>query len=273
MSPSGRVFGDPLVAMLKFVPTARDHDSFFLPRVTPRTGDELPLPPDDLLVGYADSAESYERSGVLHVQVMRDALAATGLPLASANGILDFGCGIGRMTRALRAEAERTAVWGVDISARHIHWLQAHLSPPFHFATTTTLPHLPFPDGTFDVVFAGSVFTHIEDLTHAWLLELRRILRREGRAYVTLHDESTLAMLAPGGVFETHWLGDQVRTSPAYQACGGEFGMLVIGRDSASQVFYHSTFFRHLASSTFDVLACHPGVHGYQTAYVLKPRG
>jgi ubiquinone/menaquinone biosynthesis C-methylase UbiE len=44
----------------------------------------------------------------------------------------------------------------------------------------TILPHLPFEDRSFDVVYAGSVFTHIDDLAQTWFLELRRVLHAGG---------------------------------------------------------------------------------------------
>lgn len=53
-------------------------------------------------------------------------------------------------------------------------------TPSFRFVTTTTLPHLPFADGYFHMIHAGSVFTHIADLAEAWLLEIRRVLARAG---------------------------------------------------------------------------------------------
>jgi hypothetical protein len=36
------------------------------------------------------------------------------------------------------------------------------------------------------------VFTHISDLAEAWLLELRRILRRGGRLFITVQDNNTI---------------------------------------------------------------------------------
>ena len=32
-------------------------------------------------------------------------------------------------------------VWGADVTATHIRWCKQHLSPPFHFLTTTVHPH------------------------------------------------------------------------------------------------------------------------------------
>jgi ubiquinone/menaquinone biosynthesis C-methylase UbiE len=74
-------------------------------------------------------------------------------------------------------------------------WANRHLRPPFRFVTPTTLPHLPFADGYFQMIYAGSVFTHIADLADAWLLELRRVLAPGGRAYLTFHDSHTRTLL------------------------------------------------------------------------------
>ena len=99
------------------------------------------------------------------------------------------------MIRHLEDFAESSEIWGLDINAEQIFWCKQHLDPPFHFATTTTIPHLPFEDGYFDFVYAGSVFTHIDDLADSWLLELRRVLSRDGRLYVTIHDNRTIELL------------------------------------------------------------------------------
>jgi ubiquinone/menaquinone biosynthesis C-methylase UbiE len=66
---------------------------------------------------------------------------------------------------------------------------------PLHFVTTTTAPHLPFEDDYFDLVYCGSVFTHISDLADAWLLEIRRILRTGAYAYITIHDNKSVRLL------------------------------------------------------------------------------
>jgi SAM-dependent methyltransferase len=263
------------VAALKYLPHEPDHNSWLLPPAPDpsvrRDEGGLPIPPDDLLSGYAESADNYLESGGLHAGILHKLLAASGFSWRAGLRVLDFGCGIGRMIRHFRREAADGEVWGVDISATHIHWCQQHLSPPFRFAVTTTIPHLPFPDRYFDVVYAGSVFTHLEDLADAWLLEVRRVLAADGRAYVTIHDDATLENFATGP-YRGHWLGRLVHNDAGYQRSHGRFGMLVINRDTAAQVFYSSEFFRHKAGSMFEVLAAVPGGHGYQTAYVLRPR-
>ena len=226
---------------------------------------ELPVPPRELWLGY-----NYLAHGAQHVAKMFELLAATGFDLPDGGRVLDLGCGAGRMIRHLRSLAERCEIWGTDISAAHIAWCRQHLSPPFHFATTTKVPHLPYKDESFDLIYCGSVFTHIDDLAEAWLLELHRIVKPGGRLYVTIHDKHSIELLTAGAyrfssaIFDRH---------PNFERFRGEdFGMFALGRDNLSQVFYDGGFFRHMAEATFEVLSVTEEAYFYQTGYVLTPK-
>lgn len=48
-----------------------------------------------------------------------------------------------------------------------------------------------------DIVCAFSVFTHIDDLDLAWLCEIRRVLKKNGLFYVTIHSDDTWKSLCP----------------------------------------------------------------------------
>jgi ubiquinone/menaquinone biosynthesis C-methylase UbiE len=139
--------------------------------------------------------EAFLNSGETDTKRMKSILGSTGVFVQAGQSILELGCASGRMIRWLADFAEHGEVWGADISAEHIVWCQQHVSPPFNFVTVTTAPHLPFEARYFDLIFCGSVFTHIDDLADAWLLELRRILRPGGRLYITIHDKHSLDLL------------------------------------------------------------------------------
>ena len=262
------------IAALKYFPIERDQNAFLIPdgqdADSELGSDGLPIPPPSLLRGYADSAENYIWAGEINTRGMLKVLADSSIELAVGTRILDFGCGIARMTRQLASFAETGEVWGVDISARHIFWCKRHLSPPFRFVTTTTIPHLPFRDGYFGFVFAGSVFTHIDDLADAWLCEVRRVLAPGGCAYLTVHDESTVELLR--GPYSEHWLKRQLHENSLFKQNEGRFGMLAIDRAAGLQVFYSRAFFLHMLAQAFDIVAVVPHAHGYQTAYIVRPR-
>jgi len=54
--------------------------------------------------------------------------------------------------------------------------------------------HLPFEDSSFDLVYCGSVFTHVSDLADAWFLELRRSYER-AVMHTSIHDKHTIDLL------------------------------------------------------------------------------
>ena len=181
-----RLLRNPYVAS-KQLPLGAPWGRFVLER--PLTRDEVPVPPRDLWEGYGSTAEEYLASGRQHVAAMMQNLAAHGAP-ENPTRVLEFGCAAGRMLRFVPRPAHGD-FWGVDIKAETIAWCQQHLAP-LQFAATTTYPHLPFEDDYFDLVFAGSVFTHIADLPDAWFLELRRVLRPGGYAYLTVIDTASV---------------------------------------------------------------------------------
>jgi SAM-dependent methyltransferase len=107
---------------------------------------------------------------------------------------LDFGCGAGRTLRHFLAEAASAELWGVDIDAPSIDWLESNLSPPLHVLRNGPAPPLPFADGGFALVWAISVFTHLTDAWADWLAELHRLLAGRGLLIATiLGDEHSRA--------------------------------------------------------------------------------
>lgn len=260
------------VAAHKYIPYRRADKSYLLPgKVSLENLDcdnGLPIPPSELWNAFGESREIYLATGFEQISTMRTALIQSGFT-APKGPVLDFGCGAGRMLRHLKDWAATGEVWGVDISAEHIHWCAQHLEPPFRFATVTTIPHLPFADGYFQVAYAGSVFTHIEDLSKAWLLELARVISPGGWLYVTIHDESSLNALA---LDHTNSMPKMIRSDPYCEAAGKNLGMWVVQRDEQSQVFYAQEFFRKLATPFFDLRQALPMAYGMQTGILLQRR-
>ncbi len=105
--------------------------------------------------------------------------------------LLDFGCATGRFLRhAWAFGSEKIESWGCDFAPANVQWTKRYLTPEIRIFLNTDAPHLPFADEYFDVVTAFSVFTHIDLLEDAWLLELRRITHRRGILYLTIQNEA-----------------------------------------------------------------------------------
>ena len=233
-------------------------------------GSDPAIPPPAFWMGYGGTPAEYLGSGKRDVEGMAAILGRNGFDMTSAARILDFGCAAGRMIRHCPAVAPEAELWGTDIGADQIQWCRHNLTPPMNFALTTINPHLPFADSFFDLIYCGSVFTHIEDLEQAWLLELGRILRPGGCLYLTIHDEHTVKRL--DGDCRDQWLAKAMGECKAYVQNKHSFDMIVFGRGEGSLVFYRADYFRSLVPPLFDWDAHVPSAYGYQSAVMLRKR-
>ena len=105
--------------------------------------------------------------------------------------ILDFGCGSGRLLRNLpsRTNAE---IWGVDLDAAAIKFCRKSLRFG-RYAVSTEYPDGSLPESSFDLIYAFSVLTHLDEMHQdAWLAEWSRILRPGGVLIVTYKNEGLL---------------------------------------------------------------------------------
>jgi SAM-dependent methyltransferase len=91
------------------------------------------------------------------------------------NEVLELGCGTGILARQLLDFGN--AVTALDISEVAIAQLPKEIK-----GIIATLPNIPIPDHSFDVVVATEVLEHIND-DRACLREAIRVLRPGGRAY------------------------------------------------------------------------------------------
>jgi len=113
-------------------------------------------------------------------RMFRTLAAAHGRPVPMCHAILDFGCGWGRIARFFLKDIPGDRLWGIDanpdaveICRRDNRWSR--------FEVVNTLGPTAFPDGTFDLVYSFSVFSHFsEDMHLRWLEEIQRILRPGG---------------------------------------------------------------------------------------------
>jgi SAM-dependent methyltransferase len=150
-------------------------------------------PPATLSSRIGGSEADYGEIGRAHADWLREALPADWD--WSGKRVLDFGCGTGRSIAQFEREAASGEFWGCDIDGDSIAWASEHLSPPFRFAKNETLPPLRFADGTFDLVYGFSVFTHLLDSWSAWLIEMHRVLAVGGYAAFTFLGEGMFGEL------------------------------------------------------------------------------
>lgn len=255
-----------------YTPYRIQTDSYAIERQPPphdRCPQGLPIPPRSLQMGYGGSQEGYLERGREDVAKMRAALEAAGHPITEGQRVMEFGVAAARMLRWLADLADRCEIWGADIDSEYVVWCAQNLSPPFHFVTTTGSAHLPFEDRYFDLVYAGSVFTHIDDLAFAWFMELRRVIKPGGVLYATIHDKHTIELLR--GPYADQMIGQRLAAEPdLLRLATSDFAKFTIGRGSDSQVFYDVDRLRETLEPFYKLLSVEEEAYGKQTALLLE---
>ena len=115
--------------------------------------------------------------------------------------ILDFGCGCGRMTRYLDMMREWRA-FRSEINEKHVAWCQANLRN-VDTRLNGIRPPLPFDDGSMDLVYSLSLFTHLpEHLASEWLNDLARVLKPGALLITTTHGFPALNIIKDSAVHQ-----------------------------------------------------------------------
>jgi len=156
--------------------------------------DGLSLPPPRLRLlvdGRSSDSDAFLWLGLQMCGSIRAAAAAAGTPVEGMGAVLDFGCGCGRVARHWAA-VEGPELYGCDYNPDLVAWCAENL-PHMRVARNQLAPPTPYVSGSFDLIYAFSVFTHLDEaLQRDWLAEFRRLLR-------------------PGGMLVLSLLGDRVR--------------------------------------------------------------
>jgi SAM-dependent methyltransferase len=105
-------------------------------------------------------------------------------PISARTRILDFGLGWGRIVRFFMRETSH--LFGVDTDEEMLAACRG-TDCPASVSKIDPLGSLPYDSGSFDLVYAYSVFTHLpEDVQDRWLAEIKRVLRPGGMFIATV---------------------------------------------------------------------------------------
>lgn len=158
--------------------------------------DTYPLPETEDREGYFGGDHfSYWASGLNDCKLLLETASKFGLN--DPQSFLDLGCASGRITRHMPQLKPKMKTYGCDINRLHVEWCNKFLPKEITTFQNTSIPSLQLESNSIDIVSAYSVFTHIESMETAWLMEIRRILRPGGMAWITVHTENTLYEMTP----------------------------------------------------------------------------
>jgi SAM-dependent methyltransferase len=168
-------------------------------RITANTWDELAkLDPLWIILHEPDKKhgrwgpDEFFSTGEAEVSAVLDKCRELGIALKYERA-LDFGCGVGRLTRAFALRFSRCV--GVDVSAEMVS-LARDFNKQFvncEFVVNHS-DNLPFPDRSFDFVCSFIVLQHLEAKKEIekWIREFIRVLRPGGTVVFQLPDEPSL---------------------------------------------------------------------------------
>lgn len=169
------------------------------------------------------NAEAFWQGGE---EALEKILESVGASIAPTDHVIDIGCGVGRLTRALARRGDR--VTAIDVSAEMLtraRELNAHLDNVV-WAHGDGASLQPIEDASVDGCFSHVVFQHIPDpeITLGYIHEMGRVLRPGGWTIFVLssdprvhqqrptarHRLRSLIGRAPRGGDHPAWLGSSV---------------------------------------------------------------
>ena len=189
---------------------------------------EPPLPPLRLVYAVSGTFHraAFRQTGKDNLDDIVAVLGDCGVDAEHLGPVLDFGCGCGRLLRHWPSTIPTAEVYGTDYDGTLVDWCQQNL-PDVETRRNHADPPLDFDDDFFDVAYAISVFTHLDEARQrAWVDELARVIKPGGHLVIT-----TLGQMAAQRALSDRLFSSYVTN-----------GMLVThGRESGRQVcaVYH----------------------------------
>jgi cyclopropane fatty-acyl-phospholipid synthase-like methyltransferase len=150
------------------------------------------LPPIALRVRVSglNNIKEFLTAGQRAADDLRRVLKNLGRDIYTFNNILDFGCGCGRVLRWFHDHPNSCNFYGTDIDVPAINWCKKTLKFA-KFSVNKYQPPMEYHSDKFDLIYATSVFTHLnEDHQFKWLNELKRIISKKGILLLTVHGKS-----------------------------------------------------------------------------------
>jgi ubiquinone/menaquinone biosynthesis C-methylase UbiE len=123
--------------------------------------------------------EKFFSTGTDEISGLMSTAKSLGLPMQHEQA-LDFGCGVGRLTRALAGHFQN--VVGIDISDSMLRRAEALNPQPNCKFVLNDSDSLPFPSAQFDLIYTALVLQHVpsQESIRRYITEFVRVLKVGG---------------------------------------------------------------------------------------------
>jgi len=146
-----------------------------------------------------NNMEHYKSVGVSAVKLIKSGINRANMVVNENSNILDFPCGYGRILRYLKKEFPQAKFFGSDIDPRALNFCKKEFDI-IPIQSNIDFNKVMFPV-SFDLIWVGSLFTHIDSQDFQDLLEtLISSLKEKGIIIFTTHGIECLNQLDSYGV-------------------------------------------------------------------------
>jgi SAM-dependent methyltransferase len=211
--------------------------------------------------------ESFLMVGRVLSENICNLLASVGWDIYTFKHVLDFGCGSGRVLRYFLNVPASCQLYGTDIDPEAIGWCERNM-PGVQWSTNGYMPPTPFQDNTFDLIYAISVFTHLDEpLQGAWLGELQRIAKLGAILILTVHGQHVYRTLSPSEQ-------DVIRSRGFLYTTGATGCLKLDGLPDFYQYAFHASEYIDREWSKYFEILCHldRAINDHQDAVLLRKR-
>lgn len=155
------------------------------PAILEKTGLSIEQPPEGVhAMAHGPLAAA---GGTYEADLITSALESVGADIKSLKSGMDFGCSSGRVVRVMAAAYPHMQWHGCDPNAPAIEWAGENL-PGIGFFVNGDAPPLPLADGSLDMAYAISIWSHFAPgLGLSWFEEMHRLIRPGGYLVCTTH--------------------------------------------------------------------------------------
>ena len=191
----------------------------------------------------------------------------SGRDLYEFDNVLDFGCGSGRVIRNFQDAPLSCKLYGTDIDKDLVTWCANNLSN-IQWQVNGYQPPMNYADNSFDLIYAISVFTHLDEkFQDSWLKELQRIAKPEATIILSVHGDFCINLLPESRQKEVRRKG--------FGYMEGATGWLKLDKlpDFYQTSFHTENYIREHWSNYFDITDyVARGINNHQDVVILKVR-